>query len=190
MVDKIVTHCRTVLHLAVKHGWLIGAQYTNLRNVSDFEKVSFIDIFWKNYAYKRHLIAAKEYQPKYTVAKDWESASELKGILKQAHTLSNYCEHVIIVPKVDSLKSKMLKLIPRDFILTRHVGLVLPLNRSRRKMETRTAWRMIYVAEKADLTFLQAVAKSATKFSKCFPTYRKANTDPIIMAALITGLNF
>lgn len=117
MVDKIVTHSRTVLSIAKKHKWYIGARYTNLRDVATFRKVHFIDIDWKNYDYKRHLEAVKALKPKYTVAKDWEKAGELKTLLKQAGSLANHAEFVIIVPKVTELKHKMLSLIPGDFML-------------------------------------------------------------------------
>ncbi|MDQ0637479.1 hypothetical protein QF042_001044 [Pedobacter sp. W3I1] len=117
MIDKIVTHSKTVLDIAKSHNWLIGAKYTNLRDVATFEKVHFIDIDWKNYNFERHLDAVKKLMPKYTVAKDWEEANELSNLLGQVDILSKYCEHVIIVPKVDALKEKMLNLIPKEFML-------------------------------------------------------------------------
>ena len=117
MIDKIVTHSKTVLNIAKNHKWLIGARYTNLRDVSSFDSVHFVDIDWKNYDYQKHLAAVKNLKPKYTVAKDWEKAEDLKALLKQAYNLAKYCDHVIIVPKVNSLKHKMLKLIPDEFML-------------------------------------------------------------------------
>ncbi len=117
MVDKIVTHSKTVLTIAKQHNWFIGACYTNLRNIVSFEKVHFIDVDWKNYNFEKHLASVKTYKPKYTVAKDWEDPKELKQLLKQAERLSKYCEHVIIVPKVERLKDKMLTLIPENFML-------------------------------------------------------------------------
>jgi hypothetical protein len=117
MIDKIVTHSKTVLSIAKKHNWFIGARYTNLRDVATFDKVHFIDIDWKNYDFEKHYQAVKLLKPKYTVAKDWEKANELKSLLKQANTLARHSELVIIVPKVNNLKKKMLKLIPEDFML-------------------------------------------------------------------------
>ena len=117
MIDKITTHSKTVLDIAQSHNWLVGAKYTNLRDVATFEKVHFIDIDWKNYNFEKHLEAVKKLKPKYTVAKDWEIAGDLQNLLKQADILSKYSENVIIVPKVDSLKEKMLNLIPEQFML-------------------------------------------------------------------------
>ncbi len=117
MVDKIVTHSKTVLSIASKHNWFIGARYTNLRDISTFERVHFIDIDWKNYHYEKHIEAVKKFKPKYTVAKDWEKADELKLLLKQANNLAKYSSFVIIVPKVSSLKRKLLELIPEEFML-------------------------------------------------------------------------
>ena len=117
MVDKIVVHSKTVLKIAQDQGWLIGARYTNLRDVSSFDRVHFIDIDWKNYDYKKHIEALKKCKPKYTVAKDWERARNLKSVLKQAESLFDYAENVIIVPKVQSLKEQMLDLIPEKFML-------------------------------------------------------------------------
>lgn len=117
MVDKIVAHSKTVLSIARRYGWLIGARYTNLRDISSFKRAHFIDIDWKNYNYEKHLQAVKVFKPKYTVARDWERPGDLNLILKQAENLSEHAERVIIVPKVESLKAKMLDLIPEKFIL-------------------------------------------------------------------------
>jgi hypothetical protein len=117
MIDKIVNHSRMVLKIAEKHGWLIGARYTNLRDVKTFPQVHFIDIDWKNYDFKKHLEAVKKCNPKYTVAKDWEKKNELRKILREAQILADYCENVIIVPKVDEVKDKILDLIPERFML-------------------------------------------------------------------------
>jgi len=117
MIDKIVVHSKNVLKIANDHGWLIGARYTNLRDVSSFDCVHFIDIDWKNYDYKKHIEALKKCKPKYTVAKDWERAKDLKSVLKQAENLSDYSENVIIVPKVESMKELLFNLIPAKFML-------------------------------------------------------------------------
>lgn len=116
-VDKIVTHSKTVLEIAIKHQWMIGACYTNTRNIASFSEVHFIDINWKNYNYYKHLDAVKVYRPKYTVARDWETASDLNSILRQADSLLAYSERVIIVPKVNELKNQLLRLIPAHFML-------------------------------------------------------------------------
>lgn len=115
MIDKIVTHSKYVLNIAIKRKWFIGARYTNLRDVSSFNSIHFIDIDWKNYNFSKHLEAVKKFKPKYTVAKDWEKKSDLKNILNQASILSNYCENVIIVPKVDELKERLISTIPKEY---------------------------------------------------------------------------
>lgn len=117
MVDKIVTHSRTVLEIAVRHDWMIGACYTNLRNINSFDNIHFIDIDWKNYNFQKHFDAVRLYRPKYTVARDWEKADDLTSILMQADRLLAYAEKVIVVPKVSEQKYKLLSLIPNYLML-------------------------------------------------------------------------
>jgi hypothetical protein len=117
MVDKIVNHSKTVLTIAKKHNWFIGACYTNSRNLNGFEVAHFIDINWKQYDFKKHLESVKKFSPKYTVARDWEEEGDLAIILQQANILADYSEKVIIVPKVVHLKEQLLELIPEKFVL-------------------------------------------------------------------------
>ena len=46
---KFVAHSRTVLTLAMRHGWLLGARYTDLRDVRAVERLGFLDINWRDY---------------------------------------------------------------------------------------------------------------------------------------------
>ncbi len=113
---KIVNHSKRVLDLAQKHGWEVGARYTNLRDVKTFESVAFIDIDWKNYDFERHLAAVKKIRPKMTVARDIEDIQDLDDILNEAAQLQKFCEDVILVPKDKRLINK-LHLLPKEYIL-------------------------------------------------------------------------
>lgn len=113
---KIVNHSKKTLDIAIKHGWHIGARYTNLRDIKTFEQVTFIDIDWKNYSFIKHLKAVKLIRPKMTVARDVENMQDLDSILIEAEKLSRYCQGVIIVPKDIELTTK-LNLIPEKFVL-------------------------------------------------------------------------
>lgn len=124
MVDKIVTHSRKVLSIAKENGWLIGAKYTNLRNIKHLKNADFIDIDWKSYDFEKHLNAVKQFNPKYTVAKDVENISELDAILKQAEILKIFAKNVIIVPKCLKLEKSLTRLIPEEYIL----GYSVPTN--------------------------------------------------------------
>ena len=71
-VIKFVNHSATVLEIAVSHGWLPGARYTNLRDVRRFRKLGFLDVDWKRYDFTRHLEVAAITRPLMTVARDIE----------------------------------------------------------------------------------------------------------------------
>jgi hypothetical protein len=128
----IVTHSKTVLRIAKEHSWLIGARYTNLRDVKTFSKIDFIDIDWKDYNYKKHLDCVKSIRPLLTVARDIEKKSSLEKTLDQAEELSNYCKHVIVVPKDIRLAREMESIIPKQYIFgysvpTKYGGTQIPL---------------------------------------------------------------
>jgi len=113
---KIVNHSKRTLDIALKHGWHVGARYTNLRDIKTFKKVTFIDIDWKNYCFDKHLEAVKIVCPMMTVARDIEDIQELDSILREAEILQAYCKYIIIVPKAIELIDK-LDLIPENYIL-------------------------------------------------------------------------
>ena len=113
---KIVNHSKKTLDIATKHGWAVGARYTNLREISTFENIIFIDIEWKNYCFEKHLDAVKKIHPKMTVARDIENIDDLTAILAEAEILEKHCDFVIIVPKDIKLIDK-LELIPEKYIL-------------------------------------------------------------------------
>jgi hypothetical protein len=113
---KIVNHSKRTLEIAVKHGWHVGARYTNTRDIKTFKQITFIDINWKNYDFKKHLEVVKKIRPKMTVARDIENIGDLSNILNEAEILLGFCEFVIIVPKAIELIDK-LDLIPEKFIL-------------------------------------------------------------------------
>lgn len=115
-MNKIVNHSKKVLEIALKHGWSVGARYTNLRDIKTFKKISFIDIDWKNYNFERHLEAVKKTHPTMTVARDIENIKDLDGILTEAQILEQYCDYVIVVPKAKELINQINK-IPKKYIL-------------------------------------------------------------------------
>jgi hypothetical protein len=114
---KFVAHSATVLKIAVSHGWLPGARYTNLRDVRKFRQLGFLDIDWKNYDFARHLEAAQLTRPMITVARDVEEKRDLRRIIDQAYRLLEWAAHVIIVPKDVLLETRLCKAIPSEFLL-------------------------------------------------------------------------
>jgi hypothetical protein len=129
-VLKFVNHSATVLHVAIAHGWLPGARYTNLRDVRLFPNIGFLDIDWKRYDFRRHLETTSLTKPVMTVARDIEDRRQLTKIIDQAYMLLEYARHVVIVPKDPLLESRLCKSVPADFLLgfsvpTRYGGTTL-----------------------------------------------------------------
>jgi hypothetical protein len=116
-VLKFVAHSATVLELAVQHGWLPGARYTNLRDVTRFSQLGFLDIDWKNYDFGRHLEAAAETRPMITVARDIEDKKDSRRIIDQAFRLLEYATNVVVVPKDKSMETRLCSAIPPEFLL-------------------------------------------------------------------------
>ena len=116
-VVKFVAHSRTVLSIALQHGWKSGARYTNLRDVRHLTGLGFLDIDWQNYSFDRHLEAARSFRPLMTVARDVMDRSQLDFILHEASLLARHSRNVVIVPKDPRLKSVIGKLIPPEFVL-------------------------------------------------------------------------
>ncbi len=129
---KFVCHSYRVVKLAMQHGWLPGARYTNLRDVRRFDRLGFLDIDWASYDFGRHLRAAEATRPMMTVAQDIQDIADLDKILDQARNLLRYCEQVIIVPKDIRMEDRLTELVPSEFVLgysvpTRYGGTTLPL---------------------------------------------------------------
>lgn len=116
-VLKFVNHSATVLRIAVAHGWLPGARYTNLRDVRRWNDLGFLDIDWKNYDFERHLDVTAERRPLVTVARDLEDRRDLRRVVDQAYRLLEFAKHVIIVPKDPLLERRLCSCIPADFLL-------------------------------------------------------------------------
>lgn len=134
---RFVSHSKRAIRIAVRHGWLPGARYTNLRDIRTFDRLGFLDIDWKNYNFLSHLKAARLTRPIMTVARDVEDISHLDQILLQAKELNRYCNYVVIVPKDKSLISKIDELIPQEFLLgfsvpTKYGGTCIPVCEFRR----------------------------------------------------------
>lgn len=128
---KFIAHSFQAANIAMSHGWLPGARYSNLRDVRKFDRLGFLDIDWKNYSFRQHLAAAKMTRPTLTVACDIIDMRQLDQTLDQAHELARFCERVVIVPKAIELADYMDEVIPPCFTLgfsvpTRYGGTTLP----------------------------------------------------------------
>lgn len=125
-------HSKRVGKLARSYGWLVGARYTNLRDIREFSEIGLIDIDWKNYDFDRHLNAVKKTSPLLTIARDIEDAEECDVIFAQAKLLARYAKHVCIVPKDLSLKGILDSTVPKEFFYgystpTKYGGTEIPL---------------------------------------------------------------
>jgi hypothetical protein len=116
-VVKFVAHSRTVLSIALEHGWKSGARYTNLRDVRHLTDLGFLDIDWQNYSFDRHLDAARTFRPLMTVARDVMDLIHLESILHEASLLAKHSQYVVVVPKDPRLEHVIGKLIPPEFVL-------------------------------------------------------------------------
>src|SRR5580704_5915170 len=96
---KFIAHSFRAANIALRHGWLPGARYTNLRDVKRFDRLGFLDIDWKRYDFRRHVAAAKSTRPMITVAQDILDVQDIAQIVDQASELALYCDQVIVVPK-------------------------------------------------------------------------------------------
>jgi hypothetical protein len=115
-IARFVTHSYRVIEAAIRHGWLPGARYTNLRDVRRFDRLGFLDIDWQNYNFDRHVNAARSTRPILTVARDIDDPRLLDRVIDQASELALYCDHVVIVPKHKNLAESMEHVIPKQFM--------------------------------------------------------------------------
>jgi len=137
MVHLITCHSKFVLEIAVRHRWLPGARYTNLRDIREFNEIGFIDIDWKNYDFDMHLWSAKKIQPLLTIARDLESAEDLDTTIFQAEKLLKYCREVCIVPKDRAIEDTMERIVPKKFLFaysvpTKYGGTEIPAENFKR----------------------------------------------------------
>jgi hypothetical protein len=114
---KFVNHSATVLDIAVAHGWLPGARYTNLRDVRRYKRLGFLDIDWSRYDFRRHLEAVILTRPVMTVARDVEDKRDLRRIIDQAYRLLEFAQYVVVVPKDPLLENRLSSSIPNVFLL-------------------------------------------------------------------------
>lgn len=136
-IRRFVTHSFRAASIAVRHGWLPGARYTNLRDTRRFDRLGFLDIDWRNYNFVRHLEATRSTRPMLTVARDIENIDNLDRTIDEARALLHYADAVILVPKDPRLGEAMEELIPPGFLLgysvpTRYGGTTLPFRAFRR----------------------------------------------------------
>lgn len=114
---KFICHSHRVNSIAVNLGWLLGARYTNLRDVRRFDRLGFLDIDWKEYNYQAHLQATKDTRPMLTVARDIVSLKQLDRTLYEALELSQWADYVMVVPKDVKLQTLLPNIIPENFLL-------------------------------------------------------------------------
>ena len=114
---RVLCHGKPTLRIAVRYGWLPGARYTNLRDIRGFAEIGLIDVDWREYDFRKHLDAVRTTRPLLTIARDVEDIKNLTEILDQAHELSLWCKHVVIVPKDQRFQDSLALLVPRKFIL-------------------------------------------------------------------------
>lgn len=113
---RFSTHSKRVQSIAFDYGWLPSARYSNLRDVSTFDNIHFIDIDFKNYDFDKHIFALKKCRPHLTVAPDIFDINDLDNTLNQADRLGQYADKVIIVPKDEKFIGVLEKTIPNRFI--------------------------------------------------------------------------
>ncbi len=140
-VLKFVAHSCTVLRIALRHGWLPGARYTNLRDVRRFDRLGFLDIDWRNYCFKMHLRAARETQPLVTVARDITDHRLLPRVLGEAEELLAWSEHVVVVPKSRHLTACDIRRIPERFL----IGYSVPTKYGSTRLDPRLFRRAVHL---------------------------------------------
>jgi hypothetical protein len=114
---RFITHSHRATAIAVRHGWLPGARYTNLRDIKRFDEIGFLDIDWEQYDFCRHLSAVKAVQPWTTVAQDIQDRRSLERIVDQAWELAQHVRYVVVVPKISLSANDLEQLIPEEFLL-------------------------------------------------------------------------
>jgi hypothetical protein len=103
-----------LVDIAHEAGWKLGMR-------SDASPMKyppmFIDIDYKKPNFERHLEVVARYKPKYATVPDLSeettSTQEVDRALKQAERLQQYCEIVLLVPKL----SEQLALLPQDIAI-------------------------------------------------------------------------
>ncbi|MEW2919357.1 DUF6610 family protein [Ruegeria sp. ANG10] len=132
MPHLITCHSKTVGSIAAQHGWLVGARYTNLRDIKTFSEIGLIDIDWKNYDFEKHMWAVKKTKPLVTIARDLEDIEQSEEVFSQAAQLAKHAHNVCIVPKDLKLTGQVNSFVPEQFMLgystpTKYGGTQLPL---------------------------------------------------------------
>ncbi len=97
--------------IAIEEGFLYGGRSDDIRRKLRCD--GLIDINWKNYDWDRHVKLVKEHRPKYAVVPDITRVRQLDITLELAQELAQYCEHIIVVPKVPDV----IGYIPKQYII-------------------------------------------------------------------------
>jgi hypothetical protein len=127
--------------MAITMGWQYGinskdnrvCKYADISN----HKVVFVDNPYSDYVHRKHLEVVKKIKPKYATVRDIMSKEQcleagieyypLEQILDWAEEIIEYCENVIIIPKIDVLDRISEKYMLGYSIPTSHGGTELPI---------------------------------------------------------------
>lgn len=100
--------------IAHDNGWLLGMRSNS--SATDLPQ-TFIDINYKKFDFEKHVDVVAKYHPKYASVPDLSeketSINDIERAVKQAERLQEYCDIVLIVPKL----SDQLPLIPSQYAL-------------------------------------------------------------------------
>lgn len=87
---------RRLAQIAIDAGFLYGAQLPN----TVYHPVWFADQNWKKPNRERYMTALAQHRPHLASVLDWERDNQLPEVLAWAEDAAQYCEIVMIVPKV------------------------------------------------------------------------------------------
>ena len=83
--------------IATEENWKLGIRSDN---PTPTRKVDFVDNNYKNYNHQIHLDMVRHCRPHLATARDIQEKSDLHQILTEAEEISQYCDFVILIPKV------------------------------------------------------------------------------------------
>lgn len=87
--------------IAVRAGFQYGAQLPDDKVY--FEPLYFADQNWKNPNRAAYMSALKKYRPFVASVMDWETEEQLDAVLEWAEDAAQFCEVVMIIPKVSGI---------------------------------------------------------------------------------------
>lgn len=100
--------------IAFEEGWLMGVRSDHWHFPY---KLSFIDIDYKKPNFEKHLARVAKERPKYATVPDLSDKevleSDIERAVRQAEQLRNYCEFVLVVPKL----AGQVAMLPQDMAI-------------------------------------------------------------------------